>query len=265
MKTCKLTVQDIDAVVKQLQPEDWPDIEPHLRFYAGSSWCRPVKVMHEDRIVGMGTSIFHANTAWLAHIIVHKEYRNEGIGGMIVKDIIAGIDAKLYPTILLIATDLGEPVYKKQGFVTETEYFFYKNGTGAECDTSNLNLFEEKDTAGLLALDRQLSGEDRSWRLRENLNGATVYKHKNRIEGFYMPSLGEGLIVAETAAAGVELMKLRHKSTNPSALPAENKAGINYLEAQGFQFLKQAKRMRLGKAIAWQPQALFNRVGGQIG
>ena len=63
---------------------------------------------------------------WLAHINVQPGNRNHGLGKLITQFLVDEAQAKNCDTIYLIATDLCEPVYKKVGFETETDYLFLK-------------------------------------------------------------------------------------------------------------------------------------------
>lgn len=110
--------------IPSMQPEDWSDIGPSWQFDCDSDFCFPVKAMMGNEMVGIGNAIIYGNTAWLAHIIVHKQYRNNGIGSAVTKALIDLVCKTSCDTILLIATALGEPVYKKLGFDIQTKYVF---------------------------------------------------------------------------------------------------------------------------------------------
>src|SRR5690242_17103555 len=122
-----LTNEDLPQV-SGLQPEGWPSIIPSYQFYLQSSFCFPLKLSVDNQLAGVGTAIVHANTAWLAHIIVDPRQRNKGIGTDITKALIQLAEKYYCRTILLLATTLGEPVYTKLGFRKELDYIFLHNG-----------------------------------------------------------------------------------------------------------------------------------------
>jgi GNAT superfamily N-acetyltransferase len=258
--------KDIEEA-KELQPAGWPDILSHMQYYARSEYCRPYKLLHNEKISGIGAVICHGRTAWLAHIIVHPDHRNKGFGKMMTQHLIESVDRSIYETILLIATELGEPIYRKLGFKEETEYLFYTRETlfPQTSDIPGISPYKSKYLDEMLALDLLISGEDRSWRLKQHLEGAIVYIENNKIEGYHLPSLGEGLIVASGTTAGINLMKFRNSRISNSALPVNNSAGVAFMRDNGFKEIRRAKRMHLGKKINWQPKNLYNRVSGQIG
>jgi GNAT superfamily N-acetyltransferase len=257
---------DLDSV-KQLQPADWSDILPVHQYYLTSSFCYPIKIVIDEKIVGIGTAIIHPDVAWLAHIIVNPDYRNKGIGKFITQKLIDIAKANNKETIYLLATDIGAPVYAKLGFETETEYQFYRGGNlDPNWDTiPNIYPFKEQYKAQIIPLDALTCGENRAMRLEEHFSGSFVYMVNDIVEGYFMPGFSEGLIIANNPEAGIALMKLRLRENEIAILPRDNKQGIAFLEHHGFSTYRKAQRMRLGKERTWQPCNIYNRVSGQLG
>lgn len=266
MQVESLEQGDLNSV-SVLQPEGWQDITSVICFYIQSSFCFPIKVTVDKKIAGIGTAIIHNDVAWLAHIIVHPDNRNKGIGKLITHFLVDKARAKDCDTIYLIATDLGEPVYKNLGFKTETEYLFFKDIRLNESwrTIENIVAFTDDFKTQVAGLDKQVSGEDRLLHLAQHLEGAFVYLQDNIVEGFYLPAFGEGLIVANTITAGIELMKLRFTTKDNAAFPAGNVSATAFMHQNNFKEFKRAKRMRLGIKREWQPESFFNRIGGNLG
>jgi N-acetylglutamate synthase-like GNAT family acetyltransferase len=254
-------------LIKELQPEGWPDIIPLISFYANSSFCFPIKVSINGKIVGIGTSILHHDVAWLAHIIVHPDNRNQGIGKLITQHLVDSSKAKGCDTIYLIATELGEPVYKALGFETETEYLFFKDIKAHESwkESENIFSFTEDHKTQIANLDRQVSGENRFFQLEQHLTDGYVYVENNMVEGFYLPTFGEGLIIANNPSAGLELLKLRLRKKNNAVFPIDNVIAAAFMRDNNFKELKTAKRMKLGANRIWQAANIYNRIGGNLG
>ena len=101
--------------------------------------------------------------------------------------------------------------------------------------------------------------------LNDKLENSYVYQENGKLTGYYIPGLGEGLIIADNVEAGIELMKLRYSIINKGVLPIDNIEGIKFLKENGFLEIKRAKRMILGKEFSWQPGKVFNRIGGNLG
>ena len=259
------TSRDLNAVA-ELQPDGWPDIFPSIQYYCKSDFCFPLKATLAGKVVGIGTVIIHGYTAWLAHIIVSPNHRNAGIGSAITKALIDFSQRNSCRSLLLIATALGEPVYKKFGFEVETKYLFFDNGMSLSPQVSpEISVFQKIHEEPLFELDRMVSGEDRKKLLGEHLNNTLVFVENNLLKGFFMPTLGEGLIIADSQAAGLALMKLRTASTKKFCIPVLNEIALNFLSQHGFTEYRRASRMILGEKVAWDGSKIYSRIGGNLG
>lgn len=266
MKIQPLQHSDIEKL-KELQPPEWEDISPHIKYYIDSPCCDPIKIMSGKNITGIGTTLKHRDSAWLAHIIVHPEFRNKGIGKMVTNALVKSLDRRKYKTIYLIATELGYPVYLRSGFELEAEYvdFDIVPGKNSFKISGNIIPYEEKYKSEILELDILTTGEDREIRLAGHFPGSFVFLSNGKTAGAYFPKLGEGLIIADSEEAGIELMKFRLQEKNNVVFPKDNKAAFEFCIRENLKFDKYQKRMRLGKKRIWHPENLFNRVSGQIG
>src|SRR5690348_12718582 len=159
-----LQYEDIPHL-EALQPPGWGDIRLNFEYHAQSPTCDPVKAVVDNTIVGVGTTIRHLDTAWLAMIIVHPSYRSQGVGKAITKSLIEGLDTRIFKTIQLDATDLGYPVYLKNGFEVQTEYMHFR------CENFNRDQvalspaivsFHDQYRNEMLEMDRRISGESRA-------------------------------------------------------------------------------------------------------
>jgi GNAT superfamily N-acetyltransferase len=266
MHTSIFTQHDI-SLLNRLQPADWPNIVPDFYFYVQSPFCFPIKVVINGTIAGIGAAIIHADVAWLGHIIVHPEHRGKGLGLYITQTLVDIAGQNRCQTINLIATAMGAPVYEKAGFITDTEYMFFKDVQIQQSILPNPNIkpYQEKFLQQILAIDQINSQENREPILREHVKTGLIYCNGDIVEGYYFPGLGEGLIIANTARAGTALMKL-HLSTNDKiAFPKDNTNAVSFLYDNGYKEIRAAKRMHLGKARNVILSSIYNRIAGNIG
>ncbi|MGL4630673.1 MAG: GNAT family N-acetyltransferase [Leadbetterella sp.] len=250
----------------QIQPSDWSDIRIQARFYLEANYCFPFKFEIQDVLVGTGTAILHENVGWLATIVTHGDYRNQGIGRGITEYLVQFIKSQKCEYIYLIATALGEPVYKKVGFETESLYNLYRNVNLSNLFVSDHIIdYKPNFKQEIYNLDRMVSGENRSLHLESFLEESFVYVENSLVVGVYFPTFGDGLILAYTKNAGMELMKKRFQIHGMASFPQENLQAHNFLESHGYNPSVTLARMYLGKQLPWQGENVYNRVGGKIG
>ena len=267
MQFAKVSYSDLDEI-KGLQPDGWPDITDEFRLYLNNDFCIPVKASVASRIVGLGNSMIFENTAWIAHIIVSAEYRNRGIGFQIVNKLLTDIRRKSVESVLLIATEIGEPLYKKAGFRLVSDYLFLKR-----VDDWNETLISESIVPytndyynEIINMDKSISGEIREPLIKSYLKNGLIYLDSNSLRGFYLPDLGDGIIFADNPAVGIELMKVKHSRVDTAVIPSENKVGIDFLKQNGFKVSEtKGRRMLLGRDVLWKPECYFSRIGGNYG
>lgn len=83
----------------KLQPDSW--------FIARSG----------DDPLGMGGAVLYDNFAYINMMIVFPEAQRQGIGSAIFECILSLLDQRGYSLALLDATQMGEPLYRKYGFI----------------------------------------------------------------------------------------------------------------------------------------------------
>lgn len=251
----------------RLQPPDWRDIRPRFEYFIQSPNCDPIKLLYNNQTIGIGTTIKHEDTAWLACIIVQNEFRNQGLGSKITLELMNSLNPGKFKTIYLDATDLGFHVYSKIGFQLDCEYQHFKKADDLSSQnvSSNISVLPHSRIRDVLDLDRQVSGENRSFIFMENLKDAKVYMADEEIQGFYLPALGEGLIIAADEEAGLSLMVARCFEKTSASLPSQNEKAVQQLINSHFEFYRNSRRMYFGEPRKWNPSGLFNRISGQLG
>lgn len=266
MKVEPLTHADL-GYLKEFEPPGWGDLVPRFIYHIESPFCKPVKLTVSGKTVAIGTIIFHKDSAWLASIIVHPESRNMGYGTAITKYLVDAIDQGTYSTIYLDATEMGYPVYIKLGFILEMPYAHLKADLPvAERRISEAVIpYSHRYLQDLLALDRSVSAEDRTGTITGHLESAMIYVNGDSLEGFYLPALTNGLVIANNDVAGIELMNCRLQHFNYAVLPETNTTAIHYLQQQNLRQFRNSRRMYMGRKRAWHAGKIYNRISGQLG
>jgi N-acetylglutamate synthase-like GNAT family acetyltransferase len=222
----------------------------------------------DGKIVGCGIAIIHGSVSWLGTIIVLPKYRRQEIGQKITSHLIDNCRSKGCTSQLLIASEMGEPVYRKLGFEISSTYVFYKKDSIVPTQhISNVREMRQEDYFAVKELDRKVTGEDRSQFIERFFSAGWIYATDiSGIAGFYLPEFGGGLIIARNADAGLELMKVRlNHGKKTAVIPETNTIAREFLISEGFQEFRRAPRMFLASEVPWQPAMMYNRATGYCG
>jgi len=251
-------------------PQDWNlDLPRLLNFHFGQPYFHAVVAKIEKHIVGCGIALIHGNVCWLGTIIVLPEFRCQGIGYDItrhLKEYCAHIGCR---TQLLIATELGEPVYRKLGFVEDGSYELYSI---ANAPSNNLYYSLREITAddyrSITEIDSYVTGENRfAFLKRYFIDGWVSYSDSNgKIDGFYLPNLGDGLVVSINHESGLNLLRFRlSKGKCSVVVPSGNVIVKEFLLSAGFHVAKTLPRMLYGRRLLWRQDKIFSRGSGYCG
>lgn len=269
-KITRLEEQDIFSI-PSLTPIDWGDITIGFRHYINAPYFYAIKLSFGKDLIGIGQIIFNGKTAWLGNIIVHKQYRKKGYGYQITQYLIDYALEQGVETIMLIATALGEKIYEKLGFQTQTYYVFLQPAKRLPVFNTPLvkpSYLDMNQQQQLFDLDYEVSAEKRTHLLEPYFSETLIMpsRQDEGIDGYLMPTLGNGHIVAKTEQAGLSLLRFKIAQFGGKlAIPIDNEVAIDLAKKIGYQEFRSVKRMILGKPIFWKPKCIFNRIGGHLG
>jgi GNAT superfamily N-acetyltransferase len=237
--------------------------------YAANRRCRTFLARDgEGRVVGTSVATRYANIGWIGHVFVRPEVRGHGLGTRMTSVAMDVLQRAGCPTILLVATDLGRPIYERMGFEVESHYHEMR-GTALP-RTAELAPYRPllpSDRVALAALDRQVTGDDRGPTLTRFQDFAWGVSRNGALAGAAVPlpwggawaALLPGAANAE-ADAFVRLLRTAG-SVGPEVVlypPDENRLALDLLRDSGFEELRTVPRMFLGKRSEWQPATLWN-------
>ena len=265
---CRLLQPEEFNLVKNFPPEEWHlDLEDLLRYHEGHSYFYPLCAASGNDLAGTGIAIVLDDTAWLGAIIVKEEFRNMGLGTRITKALISYAESKNCRKIILIASALGYPVYKKIGFIVSGHYLFFHGGNiHTRPELKTIQKLGKPDYDRILELDHQATGERREELFIRAFPTGYKYTLNRTAEGFYLPDFGKGLIIAENTEAGLNL--LRYKLLNHAdtvVIPHLNEEAIRLVSGEGYKEYMRSPRMFLKQDASWQPRMIFSRGAGYCG
>ena len=255
--------------LNNLPPSEWEfDYEALLKEFIDEDFFYAFIQVQDNKVVGTGNIFSKGKTGWLGNIMVDKSFRGKGLGYQMTKFLIDFLENKGCETQLLIATELGEAVYKKLGFRKLTEYQSFDSKFDSDYNfPDSVRKLELSDLASVHKLDLETNSEDRTYLIDKFYNrGFGYFNDQNELLGFYLPEFGRGLVLSKDTPAGIELLKLKHSTKGKrTLLPIENQNGIKLLEKMGLKKGEKSSRMILGKENEWIPNNIYSYGSGYCG
>jgi len=255
------------ALLKEFAPPDWHfDLAEFIKMHFYEPYFIPLVAEISGNIAGVGNGISSGASGWIGNIIVKEEFRRQGIGTSITKEVIRQLKELKCRSFLLIATHDGIPVYRKLGFRQVANYSFYPLERQLVTKAHPcIRPVTKEEYDRLLQLDFEATAERRNSFLHQFLPGAMVF-FDEKISGFYLPSLGHGYIMAKSVEAGTALLSYKiSKTTGILVIPEQNFEAISYLEKLGYREKNIAPRMIYGTDISWNPAMIYSRAAGYCG
>ena len=117
-----MTAADVDQIVAALLREDWGDRRPNLDFAVAHPETHPFVADADGVVVGTGLVTVHGRSAWIGTVWVTPAWRSKGLGRALTQATIDAAEAAGARTVVLVATDVGLPLYEKLGFEVQTWY-----------------------------------------------------------------------------------------------------------------------------------------------
>jgi predicted N-acetyltransferase YhbS len=229
--------------------------------------------------IGLVGAINYGSFAYLGLMTVHERAQRQGIGRQLMEILLAGLDARGCPMVLLDATEPGAGLYSQMGFVEDGQTaHFVRSG-----DPPMVSGFPEEvspmlaeDIPALVALDEAIFGARREQVLAifhsEFPGRAFVARDQaGRERGFLFAQSGRlGPWVAWDVQAAESLLQaalsLPFRTDQHVILPARNTLAAGLLLRYGFKPLEQLRHMRRGgAALPGQPERLYGQASYAIG
>jgi GNAT superfamily N-acetyltransferase len=259
-----ITPDDIERI-KALQPLDWPDISQTYTYYINNTFCHPVKLQRENELLAVGCLICFEYSAWLGQIIVSEPFRNQGWGSYITRTLVEMATPGIR-CVSLLATPMGDPMYRKLGFIPQGDYIFFRNEeTLPELNSPRIIKLDNRYWDQLLDLDSKVSGENRTPLITQFLENAWGYVFHHELLAYYLPGLGEGLIISKVPDAGLALMQVKLATHKRNVVPDQNTNAVKFLKDHGYEPYRYATRMVKGVPFEFQPDQIYSRIGGNLG
>ncbi len=186
-------------LLKDFAPKEWnTDLSAIFSFHFGQKYYYPIVAEVSGEVVGCAQGLVSGGAGWLGNIVVLPDYRGRGIGFALTDHLIQFLRSRGCTSLILIATPLGEPVYRKLGFETATQYVFFKRDEPCAAEAvSGIRKLAPRDAAAVFDLDAVVTGEERRELLAYFLIDGWVHESTGgQIDGFFLPRFAHGPILA---------------------------------------------------------------------
>lgn len=274
-----LRTEDMKAVMELSATEGWNQTAQDWKFLLEDPRNMCVAAVSGDKVIGTTVALdYGGQLAWIGMVLVNKAHRGKGVSKLLLQYIFESCKAAMK----LDATALGEPVYRRFGFLQE-----YTISRMVHISAANISIHHDglsrqassKHFPRIVSLDETALGIERekliAYYLQQYPGKAWVLEGDNDIDGFALGRAGYryhhiGPIVAATTAQAILLLKqaLAQLSGQPVVVdvPVDKKEMIQMLRELNFAGQRQFIRMYRDKnPFAGNISKLFAIAGPEFG
>jgi GNAT superfamily N-acetyltransferase len=274
-----MAADDVDPATEMILANDWGVRREWLAFATSQAECVPLVAEADGSIVGTGVGTANGRAGWIGTIFVEPAWRRRGLGRALTQAIIDRLESAGCRTFVLVATREGRLLYERMGFEVQTRYRILEApGLAAPSrpadDLGEVRPFAEGDLAGIVALDRDATGEDRAHALRrfaDPTSARVLAGADGALRAFVVRApWGGGATVAPSVGSALAIVDARRVASGPAGrvrvgVLEENEAGLEALTASGFAQQWSAPRMVRGEAPVWHPDWVWGQLNHAMG
>ncbi len=259
-------LSDIEFDLAELEPADWEATAARIRWHLSTPYAVALKTIFGEALVsGMVLGIAHNGSGWLGDRLFHPAKRTDELYRFGLQAMCDALEQKGCATISALVAPHELSHFAALGFTPVGDYVKYSGGTTEAPTLDEVELFEPHMSMGVLHLDRLASGEDRRTLVSEHFYASRIFIKNGRVQGNYIVLLGEGLLIAQSAFVGEELLRWHLPHVSDIWVPEQNSAAVDFLQRRGYQENDRVTRMGRGPALDWRPEMIFGRIGANLG
>jgi GNAT superfamily N-acetyltransferase len=274
-----MTPADIDPATGAILADDWGDRRTWFEFAVAHPQSRVIVAEDDERaIVGTAVATINGPVGWIGTIWVASPSRGHGLGRALTAAVIEAAESAGCRTLVLVATEAGRPLYERFGFAVHTWYRTMEApgmvAPAGEDQLRAVRSFRPDDLAGMAALDRTATGEDRRHLLAAFATPATtkvVPDGSGAPSGFVIRApWGGGATIAQEPADAMAILRARRLAAGPdgrvrAGILVENEAGAALLAADGWTDVWHAPRLIRGEPLDWRPERIWGQFNHALG
>ncbi len=272
----EMTIKDIPLGMRLKEQAGWNQ--------TAADWQRFLRLQPHGCFVGQWqghdvattTTCVFGSTAWIAMVLVDQQHRHRGIASYLVEHALRYLGRQNIATVRLDATQLGQPVYERLGFVADYELIRFEGRApsgGQQQDSDNIDRLES-----LKRLDRTATGTERAkfieCLLNEDPKSVRLESYDEVPMGYAMFRPGAnaiqiGPVVALDESIGCRLCDwvCQQFPGQPviADIPVENQSATRWAIDRGLTQQRRFTRMHRGDAVDERLEAVWASSGPEKG
>ena len=243
-------------------------------FHRSGNWANELRLYRElqpdgyfgayqeGALVGMVGSTIYSTFAYVGMMGVHQQFQRQGIGLALMQHFLKWLDGKNVPQIQLDASEAGQPMYEKLGFVAQERVFVLQRQAGLPALElpQHVESIRPSDLVGLTEIDAKIFGADRrkvftallqayperAFFLHDTQGRVTgyIFMQERRIGPWVMLEAGddESLLQAVLSLDPGDMVSV--------VVPETNQRALEILHHYGFQIARTNRHMARGPTAA---------------
>ncbi len=229
-----------------------------LHFYRSIQPDGWFLALREGLPVGMVGTTNYGTFAYVGLMAVHPDAQRRGIGLALMQHLLSWIDKQKVPLVLLDASEAGEPLYKKLGFISyDRTYVFQRTVMPTGCKANaDLRPLSTGELDEVLKWDAEVIGGDRrkvllallahfpgrAFMMLDEHGHVTgyIFAQRSRIGPWLAQNPRDAERLFQTA------LSLPYESTVSVVVPQVNAPAIELLKRYGFERARTNRRMARG-------------------
>lgn len=274
----EMTGGDLDAVGDVTAAGNFGDRREFFRLAVALSSCRPIVAMSDGHPIGTGLGSIHGDVGWVGVIFVTPELRGRGIGRALTEAVCEILESAGCRSLVLVATDLGRPVYERLGFREQTRYHMHPGEPLGEPPSAppgtSLRPITPADLDAVAALDRRVAGEERRPLIEAYASDGWLLSDDDAaagLRGYLLPThRGNAALIAPRPEDALCLIDLHRHLTPKDArawtgLLTDNEQGRRLLAERGSMEWRTFPRMVRGSEPEWKPEMIWGQFNHAMG
>jgi len=266
------------AMVRELREDDVSFVDALValafgrpgRPQLGPSELPPGEICYVAEIngtrVGFGAARSYGQAAYIGPMAVDPSVRRQGIATTLLRALIAFLQCTGCGTFLLDATESGAPLYERFGFSDVDRTDVYERDAKAGISADSPGRLDERDFLKAAAIDRRITGCDRSDALRRFAQDSNVSLavHKHGYALTHGRVVGPWLAYSESVARVVFNRALTARpQVSVVFVPRSNQEAVALVTDAGFILKRSLRHLCYGGPSPMMRTSIFGQ--GSLG